>query len=153
MQAADGTNNPSPPQFNPFLVEDLTPPLLLDSPNDSESKPIEQVLSFFQKDCFQETESNVSHNLNEKEKMTIKTTVDEKFCKINESETLKENNHPPPRPPLPATTIKGENNDNNKTYPSPCPNDTYPESNNDPSSCFMYTANEGLPVESHNIGK
>lgn len=174
MQAADGTINPSTPQsFNPFLVEDSTPPLLLDSPTENEIKPITQVLSFFQKDYFQETDSNVSHKYNE-EKETIKTSVDEKFSRVND--IYKDNNTPsppPPRPPPPTLLKGGSNNDNkdNKNLPlikdnkikedileSTSNNDVsfspLSVSINDPSpSIYMYTANEGLPVDSHNIGK
>lgn len=170
MQAADGTNNPSTPRsFNPFLVEDSSPPLLLDSPTDNEIKPIKQVLSFFQKDHFQETESNVSINYNE-EKETIKAKLDEKFYNVNDnfSEPLKRNNHPPPRPP-PPTLKENDNKDNtnialikdNKIKEgiifeelSITQERTSPTSINNPSpSIYMYTANEGLPVDSRNIGK
>ncbi|KRT86356.1 hypothetical protein AMK59_2013 [Oryctes borbonicus] len=49
--------------YNPFLVDDCDPPLLLDtdSPTNSHSKPIQDVLKFFQKDeNFLETEKNIN---------------------------------------------------------------------------------------------
>lgn len=198
-------------------MEDTTPPLLLDSPTENEIKPITQVLSFFQKDYFQETESNVSNKYNE-EKETIKTSVDEKFsrvndiyiCNKNDSSTssgncindgsssssnsnniinnkedgLKKENNPPPRPPPPVPSVvvgskerrNDDNNDdtnlltmtmikdNNKIIINDdnlLVNETNSNDNNpslsasvDNPSKYVYTnANEGLPVDLHNIGK
>lgn len=150
MQAADGTVDPTenPLQsFNPFLVEDPTPPLLLDSPTDTEIKPIVHVLSFFQKETFMETDSNVSENILDT-KITNKAKVDEKLSDSNETEKTEKKSVPPPRPPPP---ILKTNNTDEHTNPSSENISSYKAQTSFNSS--VYTANEELPVDSHISGK
>lgn len=60
LQAAEDTSNST--SFNPFMVTDSVPSLLLDSPNSV--KPIHKVLDYFQKQsCLDGKEETVSDDL------------------------------------------------------------------------------------------
>lgn len=82
-QAAE---EPVPISFNPFLVDDPTPSLLLDndSPTNSKAKPIKDVLDFFTKDSFEKPKEIANEN------SKVKKSI------------------PPPRPPPPKRTTSNE---------------------------------------------
>lgn len=84
-QAADDTNDTQ--SFNPFLVDDPVPSLLLDtnSPDNKEAQPILQVLSYFQKQSFSETESNISKNVSDN-KMQDKHFVEGRKSENNQNQ-------------------------------------------------------------------
>lgn len=126
LQAADGNVNVQ--SYNPFLIDDSEPPLLLDtdSPTNSHAKPIQDVLKFFQKDeDFLETERNINNVGEDKVNDKIQFNksfnnvddesaqyVSESITVINDSCNLNRSNDennisnnkkavPPPRPPPP----------------------------------------------------
>ncbi|KAI4470419.1 clathrin assembly protein [Holotrichia oblita] len=132
--AADG--NVIVQSYNPFLIDDTEPPLLLDtdSPTNSRAKPIQDVLKFFQKDeNFLETERNIN-NVGE-EKINDKIQFNKSFNNVNDDSAqyvyenvtaindscyLNRNNDeintandkkvvPPPRPPPPKQLEEKKN--------------------------------------------
>ncbi|XP_065161583.1 phosphatidylinositol-binding clathrin assembly protein LAP-like isoform X3 [Atheta coriaria] len=82
VKTADGTKIPELDSFNPFLVEDKEPSLLLDTSSPSNcAQPIQEVLNFFQKD------NTLTIHLNESNERTDANKSDHKLS-FGESLTL-----------------------------------------------------------------
>lgn len=143
MQAAEGTNTPQ--SFNPFLVEDTEPSLMLDNDSPTRSKPLQEVISYFQKDS---TIENL--NLTPSNEADVKS--DDKL-RVNQSLNLDRRNSGssvkdrPPRPPPPVLKLP-------VTPDPPAKISCSPETSSTTTSTTttMLTASEDLPIISQTIG-
>ncbi|XP_017775107.1 PREDICTED: phosphatidylinositol-binding clathrin assembly protein LAP-like isoform X2 [Nicrophorus vespilloides] len=142
VKTAEGTNTPQ--SFNPFLVEDTEPSLMLDNDSPTRSKPLQEVISYFQKDS---TIENL--NLTPSNEADVKS--DDKL-RVNQSLNLDRRNSGssvkdrPPRPPPPVLKLP-------VTPDPPAKISCSPETSSTTTSTTttMLTASEDLPIISQTI--
>lgn len=163
MQAAEDSNQSS---FNPFLIDDPTPSLLLDTDSpQSECKPIKDVLEYFQKDDSIKPSENQdvapTTSIVDDNNAHTDLSVNDDTQKETPQKVVVKKSTPPPRPPPPTRTYSKSyvetTVDNSPSDPS-LPNLNNPD-NNIPASAgkpsdnnfpSVFTANEGVPVVTQN---
>ncbi|KAF2903217.1 hypothetical protein ILUMI_02974, partial [Ignelater luminosus] len=164
MQAAEDSNQSS---FNPFLVDDPTPSLLLDTDSpQSERKPIKDVLEYFQKDDSIKPSENqdvtpTTSIADDTKHAHTDSNINDDIEKETSQKVVVKKSTPPPRPPPPTRTYSKshiETNVNNSPGDPSVPTLNNPD-NNIPASAgkpsdnnfpSVFTANEGVPVVTQN---